>query len=343
MPARGRAEDGHFAGGPSAEDFWEDPRGRGGAGPVEEGAGAAGCAAPGEAAGPRAAAPAPGRGGEAGGVDDDDDFGGWAAPRGEGGQRGAGGWTAAPGAGAGPDGVFSRGVDARDAPGFEDWAGGSRTPYDNAPPLPGKLPDITALSRGEAESILPRLGTGDQYKYYWGAWETGLQRVGLSLLVGLTTSDSSPWLSAAAFSFIFWGPVAQAALRNRSVQKFPFAGLWHARVLELRVLQRFPDELRESPNRARDTRPLDVLQCVVGDDSGAQVMLEAPVGPSNERIQVGDSAELAVVSDLRTLHRFQVVRDAFLPASKSWICDYPFLARVPFERLCWGISAESGR
>jgi hypothetical protein len=72
-------------------------------------------------------------------------------------------------------------------------------------------------------------------------------------------------------------------------------------------------------------------------------MLEAPVGPSNERIQVGDSAELAVVSDLRTLHRFQVVRDAFLPASKSWICDYPFLARVPFERLCWGISAESGR
>ena len=260
-----------------------------------------------------------------------------------GGQRGAGGGTAAPGAGTGLGGGFGQGAEARDAPGFEDWAGGSRTPYDNVTPLPGKFPDITALSRGEAESILPRLGTGDQYKYYWGTWEAGLQRIGLSLLVGLTTSDSSPWLSAAAFSFIFWGPVAQAALRNRSVQKFPFAGLWHARVLELRVLQRFPDELRESPNRARDTRPLDVLQCVVGDDSGAQVMLEAPVGPSNERIQVGDSAELAVVSDLRTLHRFQVVRDAFLPASKSWICDYPFLARVPFERLCWGISAESGR
>ena len=322
-----RTDDGlYFAGGPSPEDFWEgDPRERGGAGAADEGgAEVGGGASPAEDA-----APPQGVGGRG----QEDDFGGWAAP-------GAGAQWQAADAGAEPAGEPG----TQGASGYEDWAGGSRTPYDNAPPLPGRpLPDITALSRGEAESILPRLGTGDQYKFYWGSWETGLQRVGLSLLVGLTTSDSSPWLSAAAFSFIFWGPIAQAALRNRSVQKFPFAGLWHARVLELRVLQRFPDELRESPNRARDTRPVDILQCVVGDDSGAQVMLEAPVGPSNERIQVGDSAELAVVSDLRTLHRFQVVRDAFLPASKSWLCEYPFLARTSFERLCWGISAENGR
>ena len=354
---RERGFDGaHWSGDLSDEDRWgataAPPRTARTAG--RNGAGRNG--APEEAA---AAAAAPGSGARAGGSGfGDDGFGGWASPRGRGvrdapdgaapgpsgeeygdefgdewaggsGQRGGGGGTEGPGdfAGAGTE----------DGAG-DGWAGSEAQGRRYSTP-----PNITALTANEVDSILPLAGTGDQYTYYWGTWEKALQRVSLAMVVSLCTSTASPTVAATAFSYIFWGPVASAVARNFSVRKFPHGGLWHANVLDTKVVQRFPDDIKESPNRTRPSRPIDMLQLFIGDRSKAQVMIETPWTLQHNRIRLGEPVELVVVSDVRNLQRFKVVRDAFLPASQLWISDYPFLARSEMKQLVRGIQVERSR
>ena len=74
-----------------------------------------------------------------------------------------------------------------------------------------------------------------------------------------------------------------------------------------------------------------------------QVMIETPWTLQHNRIRLGEPVELVVVSDVRNLQRFKVVRDAFLPASQLWISDYPFLARSEMKQLVRGIQVERSR
>jgi hypothetical protein len=91
--------------------------------------------------------------------------------------------------------------------------------------------DVTPLSRAEQQALLPVSATGAQYAYYWGAFDTALQRFFVSLFGGLVTS-SAPLVAVPAGLYFLWAPVALAARRNMPLRRYPYAGLWHARVLQ---------------------------------------------------------------------------------------------------------------
>jgi len=97
----------------------------------------------------------------------------------------------------------------------------------------GLLPDITPLSRDEARALLPVAATGPQYAYYWGAFDVALQRAAASLFGGLLAANAAPLVAVPAGLYFLWAPVALAARRNAPLRAFPFAGLWHARVLQV--------------------------------------------------------------------------------------------------------------
>ena len=152
--------------------------------------------------------------------DDDDDeiFAGWS----QGEQRRRAQGDGAPG---------QRGE--RGAPPFPDsrFAQRNREPA-SARAAGGAAPaDVTPLSRVEQQALLPVSATGAQYAYYWGAFDTALQRFFVSLFGGLVTS-SAPLIAVPAGLYFLWAPVALAARRNLPLRKFPYAGLWHARVLQ---------------------------------------------------------------------------------------------------------------
>ena len=165
--------------------------------------------------------------------------------------------------GAFPEGA--QGAGAADDDGFAGWSqGGSEEPrrwaqggearrrrgVQGAPPFGGARPaqrsrepafaraaggellaDVTPLSRAEQQALLPVSATGAQYAYYWGAFDTALQRFFVSLFGGLVTS-SAPLVAVPAGLYFLWAPVALAARRNMPLRKYPYAGLWHARVLQ---------------------------------------------------------------------------------------------------------------
>ena len=121
-----------------------------------------------------------------------------------------------------------------------EWApppGGSRSTQRSRKPASagaagGEPPaDVTPLSRAEQQALLPVSATGVQYAYYWGAFDTALQRFFVSLFGGLVTS-SAPLIAVPAGLYFLWAPVALAARRNMPLRRYPYAGVWHARVLK---------------------------------------------------------------------------------------------------------------
>ncbi len=107
-----------------------------------------------------------------------------------------------------------------------DAASGSDQP--DAPPRA----DVTPLSRMEQQALLPISATGPQYAYYWGEFDTALQRLFASLLGCLATANAAPLVAVPAGLYFLWAPVALAARRNAPLRRYPYAGLWHARVLQ---------------------------------------------------------------------------------------------------------------
>jgi hypothetical protein len=91
--------------------------------------------------------------------------------------------------------------------------------------------DVSPLTRAEQQALLPFSATGAQYAYYWGAFDTALQRIFASLLGCLVTADASPLLAVPIGLYFLWAPPALAARRNAPLRRYPYAGLWHARVL----------------------------------------------------------------------------------------------------------------
>ncbi|KAK3287752.1 hypothetical protein CYMTET_4752 [Cymbomonas tetramitiformis] len=250
-------------------------------------------------------------------------------------------------------GSFSNTKEASGLGGWdEDW--GWDTPessegVNNAGEVPRaeepQVPDIVLLSRRERKMLLPGSGTSSQYSYYFGGVETAFRRLSLSLAAALLTVNTSVLLSVPASLFWLWAPAALASQRNRPFQGFPYAGLWRARVIDVGTAwveaQPFPAErqmdligLCDPPKGGR------ALRVLIGDDSGARVLLEVPLNRQQQNIQIGEAAEMLVLSDSRSMTRFRSIREAYLPESGVWISEYPFTEHKLFERISDDIEAE---
>jgi len=224
------------------------------------------------------------------------------------------------GGGGGADGAGG----ADDAGGAGEWgpAAGAGDP--------SAAPGVVPLTRAEADLVLPLAPIGTQVKYYTGDLPANVQRVGASLAAAVVLSKFV-LLAATAATYPLWAPWAEAGLRNLSVKKLPYAGLWDARVTALEGAAARPESFaRASGGRARAGQ---VLRVTIGDASGAETAVEVPMRRAYARARVGDSALVLVVSDSKSMRRFRAVRDVYLPESGAWLADYPFVDRGAFLAL----------
>ncbi|QDZ23346.1 hypothetical protein HOP50_10g58840 [Chloropicon primus] len=261
---------------------------------------------------------------------------------------GYGGWSGSNGWGEGADYAeeSSEGFDA-DAGGFGYEAEGGSSRDSGTSSGPGRL-DLWPLRSEELHDLFPLSGTPGQYSYYWGTWDQAVQRFALSLLITLVATNSSPVLAAGAFTYSAWGPVVRSMTRNLSVKKYPYGGFWEARVLDL--------EFRRDPSRERGKQrgrwrtnqaeafaaggayrrgrgALTTTEIRVGQEGMADVVVEVPYELSHEMLRQGDPALLVVVSNSPTLSSFKAVRDVFLPETRQWLYDYPFVNRRGFQQI----------
>jgi len=200
------------------------------------------------------------------------------------------------------------------------------------------------LRSDELHELFPLSGTPGQYSYYWGTWDQAVQRFALSLLVTLLATNSSSVVAAGAFTYSIWGPILQSMVRNLGVKKYPYGGYWEARILEL-SFKRDKGAKGRRGRRGRAARddfayngengggPPTTTAVRVGKEGVADVLVELPFEVSHQALRPGDAAMLVVVSNSPSLSSFKAVRDIFLPETRQWLFEYPFVSRRGFQQV----------
>jgi len=61
----------------------------------------------------------------------------------------------------------------------------------------------------------------------------------------------------------------------------------------------------------------------------------------NQQVRVGETVEVLVLSDIKSLSRFMAVRDVYLPDMDLWLSEDPCIERPVFENLIETLRAGS--
>ncbi|KAK9842506.1 hypothetical protein WJX81_003292 [Elliptochloris bilobata] len=182
----------------------------------------------------------------------------------------------------------------------------------------------------EVDRLLPLAPSPEQVAFCSGDLVALWQRLGLSALVTLAAVKNAG-LAAGALTFPLWWPLLQAAGRNRAVRsRFRHVGFWRARVVDVEVTQR--------ATRGRLAEPS--LRVLVGDASGARSEVLVPFLRRYESIEVGEPAELLVLSQRRKFDSFKALKEVYLPESGLWLADYPYVSRAAFLAVSLDLDRE---
>ncbi|MCU0552624.1 MAG: phosphate ABC transporter permease [Leptolyngbya sp. Prado105] len=211
---------------------------------------------------------------------------------------------------------------------------------------------LVPLSRKKFEDLIPLVGTGAQYKYYWGKFPDVLRRVLISItaLAGLlliraffATGELHDVVQGVTFFLIIlalvywlWSPAIQATMRNSGCRRYKYAGFLRGEVLDVFVT----DELVGTEESVNNRGELVVtenrerrINVVVGDETGFETRIQVPLKREHQAIRIGDTAELLALSDRPDLGRISKVSDIFVSRVGVWVSDYPYLQRDEFESV----------
>ena len=131
-------------------------------------------------------------------------------------------------------------------------------------------------------------------------------------------------------------------MRNNSYRRFPYAGFWRGRVLDVYITEEIVREDQQADRFGR----LEIIEnrekrinIEVGDREGFRVTVQAPVKRIYKPIARGQVAELLLLSKQPDLERIDKFTDLYLPQFDLWVGEYPYLRRDIFK----DISAELGQ
>lgn len=206
---------------------------------------------------------------------------------------------------------------------------------------------LKPLTREKLEQLIPLIATGQQYAYYWGKWQDVLNRLLISVvaivvvvILNLVFGDQGGalilLLGTIASLYWLWCPVYQASIRNAANRRFKYAGFWRGKVLEVFLTEELIGE-EETVNQRGELVIIENrerwINLVLGDETGFQVEVQAPLRRIYKAIAPGQTAELIVLSNQSDLGRINKITDAYIPKQNLWLGQYPYLQRDVFTEV----------
>ena len=206
---------------------------------------------------------------------------------------------------------------------------------------------LIPLTREKFEQIIPLIATGPQYAYYWGKWQDLLNRLLVSVvaivvillfnsIVGEGAHALVLLLAVIGGLYWLWAPIYWASLRNATYRKYRYCGFWQARIIEIFITE---DLLREEET-VNERGELVIIEnrerrinLVLGDETGFEAEVNAPLQRIHKAIKTGQTAQLLVLSNQPNLARIDKITDAYLPSQNLWIGEYPWLQRDVFSEV----------
>ena len=206
---------------------------------------------------------------------------------------------------------------------------------------------LKPLTREKMEQLIPLIATGQQYRYYWGKWSDLLNRLLISvvgivvvLILDVLFGDGGEalilLLGGTIALYWLWFPVYQASMRNAANRRFKYAGFWRGKVLEVFLTEELIGE-EETVNQRGELVIVENrerwINLVLGDRTGFEVEVQAPLQRIYKGIKPGQTAELLVLSNDLDLGRINKISDAYIPGQKLWVGQYPYLQRDVFTEV----------
>jgi hypothetical protein len=205
---------------------------------------------------------------------------------------------------------------------------------------------LVPLTRQKFEQVMPLIGTGQQYKYYWGKSASFLQRLLISvvsvvvilivqLLLKLDFSVVFIFLIFSAF-FWLWYPVFQASIRNAKCRRYKYSGFFRGRVLDWWITDKLTGK-QETVNNKGDLVIIENrekrINLEIGDDTGFVIEFDVPLRPAHKAIARGQVAEMIVMSNRPDLSQIEEFSNIYIPSRNLWVSDYPYLREDLFNEV----------
>ncbi|BAZ10339.1 hypothetical protein NIES4071_21540 [Calothrix sp. NIES-4071] len=206
---------------------------------------------------------------------------------------------------------------------------------------------LVPLTREKFEQLIPLIGTGPQYKYYWGNFSKLLQRLLISVVaaavvlllrfvLGLNFGPIVFVLGLISAFYWLWSPVFQASLRNGKCRRYKYCGFFRGRILDLWITEELIGKQETVNNKGelvivenREKR----INLEVGDETGFTAEYQAPLQVAYKAVTRGQIAEMLVFSNRADLSRIEEITDIYVPNRNIWISDYPYLRRDFFTEV----------
>lgn len=206
---------------------------------------------------------------------------------------------------------------------------------------------LVPITRATFEQIIPQIATGPQYAYYWGKLPDFLRRLLISVVVVLVI-----WLLGKLFGeggealaliliviaglYWLWGPVYWASVRNATYRRLPYSGFLRGQVLEAYITEELVGE-EETVNKRGELVIIENrerrINLEIGDETGFQANVQAPLRRIHKNIAPGQTAELLVLSKQPDLSSIAKISDVYLPSQALWVGEYPYLRRDIFVHV----------
>ncbi len=208
---------------------------------------------------------------------------------------------------------------------------------------------LIPLRPGELQRLIPAVATGNQFRNALGKPREILQRVMIATIGGVITllisqsqmtSRWGPfWLVTGVVFLLYmlWGPILQAGQRNATLRRYPAAALFEGEVVEVETRERVENRHEQADNRGQlelveNRRTWLLLE--LEDEDGYLGRLAFPMEKKHQSIRRGALIRCLVLSERKDFSRIGALSDAWLPAERMWVGEYPFLLRPAFEELC---------
>ena len=208
---------------------------------------------------------------------------------------------------------------------------------------------LIPLKPGELQRLIPAVATGPQFNACSGDPRKILQRVLISVIGGvlaLLVAQSQfsyrfgpVWL-VVGFVFllyILWGPILEAGQRNATLRRYPAGAIFEGVVADLFTRERIEQRKEQADKAGR----LELVEnrrtwlCLeLEDDEGYLGQVRFPMDKKHKLIRRGMVIRCLVLSERPDFSRVGALSDAWIPALKLWVGEYPYLLRPAFEELC---------
>ncbi|MGF1541561.1 MAG: phosphate ABC transporter permease, partial [Pleurocapsa sp.] len=113
-------------------------------------------------------------------------------------------------------------------------------------------------------------------------------------------------------------------------------GFWQGKILDVYLTEELIGE-EETVNKRGELVIIENrerwLNLVVGDETGFELEVQAPLRRIHKAIVPGQIAELLVLSNRSDLGRIEKITDTYIPSQNLWFGQYPYLQKDVFTEV----------